>query len=114
MIDFIREFLIYEELTVKGKKYLLVHAGLGNYSPEKDIEDYSLKELIWDRAAYNIRYYPDTYVVTGHTPTQYIEENPNPGSIYKGNNHIAIDCGCFIPGGRLAAICLDTWEEYYV
>ncbi len=114
VIDFIREFLIYEELTVNGKKYLLVHAGLGNYSPEKDIEDYSLKELIWDRAAYDIRYYPDTYVVTGHTPTQYIEENPTPGSIFKGNNHIAIDCGCCIPGGRLAAICLDTWEEYYV
>ncbi len=37
-----------------------------------------------------------------------------PGSIYKGNNHIAIDCGCNIPRGRLAAICLDTWEEYYV
>lgn len=36
------------------------------------------------------------------------------GFIYKGNNHIAIDCGCSIPGGRLAAICLDTMEEYYV
>lgn len=114
VIDFIREFLIYEELTVAGKKYLLVHAGLGNYSPEKDIEDYSLKELIWDRAAYDIQYYPDVFVVTGHTPTQYIAENPNPGFIYKGNNHIAIDCGCSIPGGRLAAICLDTMEEYYV
>ena len=92
----------------------MVHAGLGNYSPEKDIEDYSLKELIWDRAAYDIQYYPDIYVVTGHTPTQYIAENPYPGFIYKGNNHIAIDCGCSIPGGRLAAICLDTMEEYYV
>ncbi len=114
VIDFIREFLIYEELTVAGKKFLLVHAGLGNYSPEKDIEDYSLKELIWDRADYGIEYYPDVYVVTGHTPTQYIEENPNPGRIFKSNNHIAIDCGCGIPGGKLAAICLDTLEEYYV
>ncbi len=114
VIDFIREFLIYEELTVSGKKYLLVHAGLGNYSPEKEIEDYSLKELIWNRAAYDIQYFPDVYVVTGHTPTQYIEENPKPGYIYRANNHIAIDCGCFIPGGRLGAICLDTGEEYYV
>ena len=37
VIDFIREFSIYEEVTVAGKDYLLVHAGLGNYSPEKDI-----------------------------------------------------------------------------
>ncbi len=114
VVDFIREFLIYEELTVAGKKYLLVHAGLGNYSPEKEIEDYSLKELIWDRAAYDIQYFPDVYVITGHTPTQYIEENPKPGYIYRGNNHIAIDCGCSVPGGRLGAICLDTGEEYYV
>ena len=48
VIDFIKDFMIYEELTVNGKNYLLVHGGLGNYYPGKDIEEYSLKELIWD------------------------------------------------------------------
>ena len=57
---------------------------------------------------------PDTYVVTGHTPTQHIAGNPKPGYIYRKNNHIAIDCGASLPGGRLAAICLDTGEEFYV
>lgn len=42
-----------------------------------------------------------------------IEGNPNPGFIYRYNNHIAIDCGAYYPGGRLAAICLDTGEEFY-
>ena len=111
IIDFIKEFLICEELTVAGRDYLLVHAGLGNYSPEKEIDDYSLKELIWDRADYEIEYFPDVYVVTGHTPTQMIAGNPRPGYIYRKNNHIAIDCGCYRPDGRLAAICLDTGEE---
>lgn len=55
----------------------------------------------------------DKYVITGHTPTQAIRNNPNPGYIYRQNNHIAIDCGATYPGGRLAAICLDTGEEYY-
>ena len=114
IIDFIKEFLICEELTVAGRDYLLVHAGLGNYSPEKEIDDYSLKELIWDRADYEIEYFPDVYVITGHTPTQMIAGNPRPGYIYRKNNHIAIDCGCYRPDGRLAAICLDTGEEYYV
>ena len=54
VIDFIKEFLIYEEVSVNDKNYLLVHGGLGNYSPEKDIDDYSLHELIWSRADYNI------------------------------------------------------------
>ena len=78
------------------------------------IEEYSLKELIWDRAEYDIQYFEDTYVVTGHTPTQGILGNPKPGYIYKANHHIAIDCGCNRRNGRLAAVCLDTGREYYV
>ena len=113
VIDFIKDFLIYEELTVSEKEYLLVHGGLGNYYPGKDMEEYSIKELVWDRAEYDIQYFEDVYVVTGHTPTQGIVGNPRPGYIFKGNNHIAIDCGCNQPNGRLAAICLDTGEEYY-
>lgn len=114
VIDYMKEFIIYEELMVNGNEYLLVHGGLGNYAPDKDLEDYSLKELIWDRADYGIRYFDDIYVVTGHTPTQEIRYNPRPGYIYKGNNHIAVDCGCYRPDGQLAAVCLDTGEEYYV
>ena len=114
VIDFIREFSLYEEVSAGGKDFLLVHAGLGNYYPGKDIDEYSLKELVWDRAEYDIQYYPDKYVVTGHTPTQGILENPKPGYIFNQNHHIAIDCGSFIPGGRLAALCLETMEEFYV
>lgn len=102
VIDYIKDFLIYEELTVAGRDYLLVHAGLGNYSPEKDLEDYSLHDLVWVRANYEEQYFEDTFVVTGHTPTHCIEDNPNPGSIYRKNHHIAIDCGAHY-GGRLAA-----------
>lgn len=81
--------------------------------PEKDIEDYSLHELIWVRADYDLKYFEDTFVITGHTTIQAIEGNSNPGSIYRRNNHIAIDCGAYYPGGRFVAICLDTGEEYY-
>ncbi|EHO54029.1 MAG: metallophosphoesterase family protein [Lachnospiraceae bacterium] len=114
IIEYIKNFLIYEELKVSDKDYLLVHGGLGNFYPGKDIEEYSLKELVWDRAEYDITYFSEKYVITGHTPTQDIPGNPNPGYIFKGNNHIALDCGCNRPDGRLAVICLDTMEEYYV
>jgi serine/threonine protein phosphatase 1 len=113
VIDYIKDFLIYEELTVGERDYLLVHAGLGNFAPEKEMEDYSLYELVWKRANYEEKYFDDIYVVTGHTPTQMIDQNPKPGFIYRKNNHIAIDCGAHYPGGRLAAICLDTGEEFY-
>lgn len=55
----------------------------------------------------------DIEVITGHTPTQTIGDNPHPGYIYQRNNHIAIDCGASYPGGRLAALCLDTGKGYY-
>ena len=113
VIDFLKDFYIYEEMTVNDRDYLLVHAGLGGFYPGKEIEQYSLEELIWSRAEYDIRYYEDIYVVTGHTPTQGIIGNPRPGYIFKKFNHIAIDCGCYRPDGRLAAVCLDTGEEFY-
>ena len=113
ILDFLGEFLIYEELEVNGKHYLLVHAGLGNYSPDKDMDEYTIDELVWDRADFNEKYYDDVYVVSGHTPTQLIEGNPNPGKIYRANNHIAIDCGSCFKNGRIAVICLDTGEEFY-
>ena len=113
VIDYIREFSVYEEVHIDEQKFLLVHAGLGNFSPEKTAEDYTLKELLWDRADYDMQYFDDTYVISGHTPTQLIAENPNPGYIFYKNNHIAIDCGACFPNGRLAAICLNTGEEFY-
>ncbi len=113
VIEFIKDFSIFEELTVNDTDYILVHAGLGNFSKDKDLEDYSLYDLVWPRADYEIKYFDDIYVISGHTPTQLIEENPNPGFIYRANNHIAIDCGTSFPGGRLAALCLETGEEFY-
>jgi serine/threonine protein phosphatase 1 len=89
---------------------------------QKEITDETIEELdikTWENILTwqnngGKTYFPDKYVVTGHTPTQMIEQNPKPGFIYRKNNHIAIDCGANFPDGRLAAICLDTGEEYYI
>ena len=78
VIDFLKDFYIYEEMTVNDRDYLLVHAGLGGFYPGKEIEQYSLEELIWSRAEYDIQYYEDIYVVTGHTPTHGSIGNPRP------------------------------------
>lgn len=113
IIEFIKDCEVFVRLTVGGKKYILVHAGLGNFSPDKRLEEYSLYEFIWERPDYNVKYFDDIYVVTGHTPTCLLEDEPSAGRIIRKNNHIAIDCGSFIPGGSLAALCLDSGEEFY-
>lgn len=113
MINYLMEFSLYEEVRVNGNDYVLVHAGLSNFSPERRISDYELYEVIFERPEYYLTYFKDKYLVTGHTPTRFIEDNEKPDFIYKGNNHIAIDCGAIF-GGKLAAICLDTGEEFYI
>ena len=113
VLDYVSDFSWYEKVAVNGQKYLLVHGGLGNFDIKRDIDDYSLDELVWSRVDYDVRYFDDVITVTGHTPTRYIEDNPRPGYVYRKNNHIDIDCGAYLPGGRLAAICLDTGKEFY-
>ena len=114
IVEFISDLDVYDEVEVNGKTFVLVHAGLGNYEPGKEMWEYELEELVWQRPDYETKYFEDKYVVSGHTPTLLIENNPKPGFIYQANNHIAIDCGCFIPGGRLGCLRLEDMEEFYV
>ncbi|MFI3249516.1 MAG: metallophosphoesterase [Eubacteriales bacterium] len=114
ILDFLEDLPLSEEFTIKGQKYLLVHAGLENFSPEKALEDYQDDEILWARTDYSKQYFEDIILVTGHTPTIFIKDNPRPNYIYQGNNHIALDCGCGFEGGRLGCICLNTMEEFYV
>lgn len=113
VIDYIGDFLTYEQITVNNQKYILVHAGLGDFSLDKALEDYTINELVWERPDYSKKYFDDIIIITGHTPTQVIRGNTNPGYIFRKNNHIAVDCGACFEGGRLAALCLDTNEEFY-
>lgn len=113
VVEFVAEFDLYEEIRINDKVYILVHAGLANFEEDKPMWEYELDELVWKRADYDVQYYPDKYVITGHTPTMTIEGNERPGYIYRNNHHIAIDCGAGF-GGRLACLCLETEEEFYV
>lgn len=114
ILTFISELDVYDEIEVAGKIFILVHAGLGNFSPEKQLWEYELNELVWDRPDYEKMYFSDKYVISGHTPTLVIKSNPKPGYIYQANHHIVIDCGSSFPGGRLACLRLDDMKEFYV
>lgn len=112
IVDYLEEFALYEEVCVKGKTYIMVHAGLANFSPKRPLEDYGLHELIFKCNDYERVYFPDKYIITGHLPTVAIEGNPRPNYIYRTNNHIAIDCGAGY-GGRIGVFCLETEKEFY-
>jgi serine/threonine protein phosphatase 1 len=110
---YLGKFQRYGEVEAAGQSYVLTHAGPEHFSPQRPLKDYALQELVWERPDYDRVYYPDRFLVTGHTPTRKIPQNPRPDYIYQANRHIDIDCGA-VYGGRLGAVCLNTGEEFYV
>jgi len=102
----------FVEIEVNGIQYNLSHT-----VPEKEImlsaDKLTLDDYIMGEPDYELKYFDDKILVTGHTPTGLIEKAYT-GRIYIKNNHIAVDCGAFFKGGHLGCICLDTMIEYYV
>ena len=112
VLSFLEEFIPCDEIEVNGTRYVLVHAGLANFSPERPLTDYEPAELIDGRTDYGRRYFGDKILVTGHTPTLHIDPAFE-GRIWQGNGHVAVDCAAPF-GGLLGCLCLETMEEYYV
>lgn len=112
ILEYFEEFTPYEPVKIGSRKFILVHSGLGNFSPDKELDDYTLEELTYIRSDLGKRYFNEDnlFIVSGHTPTLAISGKPE---IYKSQNNICIDCGAAF-GGKLACLCLDTMEEYYV
>lgn len=116
ILDYIREMELYVEVEVGGKKYVLVHAGLEHYAPDKPLEDYELWDFLFCHTSLDQDYHPNGFLIYGHTPTrllrQQIGELPSDAILRRGNQ-IAMDCGCGF-GGSLGCLCLDTLEEIYI
>lgn len=121
IFDYLGEFTLYETVTVNDKDFILVHAGLSNFEPQRELDDYRLDELIFYPSDYENVYFEDKYLITGHLPTRAIRmklgENSSTAfkdEIFIANNQIAIDCASGYPNGRLGCLRLDDMKEFYV
>ena len=103
--------LLFEEIEVNGKKFHLSHT-VPNKKTMRAHERMPYYDYLIGEPEYEKEYFPDKIIVTGHTPTGFIDPKFK-GKIWRGNNHIAIDCGAVF-GNPLGCICLDTLEEFYV
>lgn len=111
ILDWMEALPSWQELTINGVDFLLAHAGVGAWEPEKDLSHCELYDFIWERMDYDKVYYKDKLLVTGHTPTFFIDRSRS-GQIIMQNNHIAIDCGA-VYTGTLGCLCLETLECCY-
>jgi len=113
LIDYLNEFTPYETIDINDRTYILVHAGLNNFEKNKKLSSYSLTDLTFIRPDYERQYFDDDsiYIVCGHTPTPLISGKVE---IYHSHHNICIDCGATFKVGKLACLCLDTLEEFYI
>lgn len=109
VLDFLEEFATFEELECKGKKFILTHAGISNHE-DRDLYEHEEEDFIFAETDYEKIYFPDAFLVTGHTPTVAIDKKLF-GKPYAKKKHLALDGGCGY-GGKLMAICLDTLKVY--
>lgn len=110
ILDYLEEFALYEKVEAGGFSYVLVHAGLKNFTPERTLDKYGINDLLFENPDYGKAYFEDKILVTAHTPTDLIDGG-EAGKIYKGNNHLAINLGT---NKKIAAVRLDDGEEFYI
>ncbi len=111
LLSYMSRSLLFEEIEVNGKKFHLSHT-VPNKKTMHAHERMPYYDYLIGEPEYEKEYFPDKIIVTGHTPTGFIDPKYK-GKIWHGNNHIAIDCGAVF-GNPLGCICLDTLEEFYV
>ena len=111
IIDYLTDMTIFEEAEVKGKKYLLVHAGIAGFKKGVDLESLKPQAFFTESLDLTKKYFDDVTVIVGHNPTT--EENGGNGKIFYGNGSIAIDCG-EARGGTIGCLRLDDMKEFYV
>lgn len=112
IIDYIREATLFETIECNGRKFVLVHAGLGNFDPARKLEDYSDMDLLWTRPGLDTQYYEDATVILGHTPTIYYGEEFKDRAIHT-DSWICIDTGVSF-GRHPMLLRLDDMKEFYI
>ena len=110
VLEYLEELSLYEEIEVRGKKYLLLHAGIADFDPDTPIEDYMPEDLVHHSLDPDMPYFDDVTVIAGHTPTKKMGSSD--GKILYCEGSILIDCGA-AHGGSLGCLCLENGKEFY-
>ena len=121
LADLIMGLPLQAEVEIGSVKYLLAHAMTFDPSAGEQ-EDKAYLEGVGDIKMYWERGVAGYVSLVGHHDSSYQYSNPNGKYLDEGSSSIWIngpenvylmDCGCGLPNGRLACICLETGERFY-
>ena len=114
LLELLREAPLYDTVSVGGRDYLLVHAGLRVHEDGTlaRLGECSEADLLWSRPTPETRYSTDFTTVLGHTPT-CLYGAQHKGRILRTDTWINVDTGAAF-GSSPALLRLDDLEEFYL
>ncbi len=111
VLDYLSDMPLYEEVSVGGKDYFLLHQGIYDFTPDMELDWLEPDDFFSESVDPALPYFADKTVIVGHTPTGDV--GAKAATVYRGNGSIFVDCGLG-RGGRLGCLCLESGEEFYV
>ncbi|MBQ9099146.1 MAG: metallophosphoesterase [Clostridia bacterium] len=105
VLDYLSEFALFEEVEAAGREYVLVYAGIADFDPDAQLDDYQPEDFFVP-AEEGAVFFADRTLIVGCTATA-------DHKIQHTDGLIRLDCG-LRDGGALGCICLETGEEFYV
>jgi len=111
ILDYLQDAPLYETVEAGGRYYVLTHAGIDNFAPEKPLEAYEANDFLWARPSADTAYYRNATVIFGHTPTFFY------GDAFRGkpminDSWICIDAGA-AEGIRPMVLRLDDLKFFF-
>ncbi len=112
VLEYLADMSLYEEVEAGGKQYVLVHAGIADFSADTPLEDYMPEDFISEAQDVDREYFEGVTLISGHVPT-YTIDGAQHGRIYKGEYGYAIDCGAAY-GEALGCMRLEDGKKFYI
>ena len=107
LFDYLDEAPLYDTVSTDAGDFLLVHAGLKDFSPVIKLRQYTQHDLLWTRPTHSDRYFDHITTIFGHTPTAYYGDE-HAGKVLFTDTWIDVDTG-----GNPALLCLDDLSVTY-
>ena len=110
LVAYAQKAPLYLRVSAGGRDFLLVHSGLGGFSPEKKLSDYGRDDLLWYRPSPDETFFPDVMTILGHTPNgcRFGEK----GKMFRTDTWIDIDTGA-AGGGAPMLLRLEDLQPFY-
>ena len=109
LLQYISAAPVYMELAANSKRFVLVHGGLKDFSPERSLNEYDPFDLVWTRPTPDDSYWDDRTVVLGHTPVQIYGKD---STMFVTDTWVDIDTGA-ADGGSPMLLRLNDMHPFY-